>query len=790
MELLYVWIQQYNNITNQEFNFSKDYICELDKEKNININIKQDAVSNDFFKLNANAYRQTIGEIVNITGIIGANGTGKSSILDFIIEKVNCLISGKFEKNEEMIAIVRKENMLYIYTNSTIINQIIIEDINLEYEVIDGNIAEKTSDYNIIYYSNIFDGKNNFLINDNIIDISTNHLLKKDKNYRLSEIQRQLDLIASDIKIKLPFKYPEYLKCSFSPIFYLSEIVNPENGYDFENIVFHVFSNYFKEGIWKKEVINSRAPFDIYNSELCMAITCIYKEYNSNGDISKKYTELLNKAKNDIRKNKDKTASRYYPPYEEEERINRELDNLRKYCIATNLPYDSEQEIRIIQKVEEEFNHRVRVEIYFGDKIFELIESSQDIREAYFKYKNINEKTKVNMLEYIPANKSLQEFRHQGMEELSIERPYEQLKIRICLSYFFVFYRTSQNKKNFRVNSEQTFKYEFLEKNIGTVDKVLHFFENYKDGDLYKKSTLAIFLECLDKLVKDGDVIIDEKGEGFKLRINKEHILSYKQLITTAYNNTQEIFKHNFDFLDFDWYDMSSGEKARLNLISRFHSTEKSICNERYLLILIDEGETYFHPEWQREYVYLLLETLPIIFNENKIQIIFTSNSPIVISDLPRENIVFLENIEGLCSVRKNNTFRDTFGANVHTLLSDSFFMKNDIIGEFAREKITKIIYILNKSDEEFKDWVKNNRVDLKNIKKEISIIGEDLIRNKLTEMYISKVDKLNINKSIFKNRKNEHINLKHMTDDELQKFKDEIENVLRERDLSDKDSN
>ncbi|PEF35842.1 hypothetical protein CON84_21345 [Bacillus sp. AFS094228] len=782
MELIYIWIGKYRNIENQEFNFSNKYVCTFDKENKINVDIKLNEIPEDFFKLNSNIQLGEHGEIVNITGIVGENGAGKSSILDYIIEKVNGFVLGEFhnfEKGEQLLAIVKEKNTLFVYVNSIIVNKIIIKDPRLAYEIINSKNSN-SNNYKVVYYSNIFDAKKDYHPNSNIIDISTNHLLNKTEKYRLSEIHRQLNLIASSIKIEFPFKYPDLLSCSFSPFFYLSEIIQPENPYDFENIAFQVFSNYFNKGNWTRESRNSPAAFDMYNLETNSVIDCVYKEHGSEEiNLGRKYRELYNKVKNNILKSMQGESEIHF-------------NNIKEYCIATNLPYDYREELLLIEKIKRAFDHHdsVRINIYFWDKIVEFIEGIPDVRQAYFKYKNIKEKIKIDMLEYMPADKRLQEFKRSALAELNSANPYEQLKIRICLSYFFVFYRTNHKEDIFKDNWEEEFMRDLLEGRLGTVASIINFFVAYEGSNDYWKSRLGNFIECLDKLVNQKDVLIDENGQGFKIMIQGKNIQNYQQLISKAYKESQEVFPQDYDFLDFDWYDMSSGEKAMFSLISRFYSAKELIDNAENLLILIDEGETYFHPDWQRRYIYLLLEALPGIFPMKKIQIIFTSNTPLVISDLPRENIVFLESKQGICNVRKSDEFRETFGANIHTLLSDSFFMKNEIIGKFAKEKIEYIIDILNNDDENFKRDVTRNKIDLKKIKKEISVIGEDLIRNKLLDMYTRKLDRLEIEEEVLKDNKNEIIDFKQMTNEDLQKFKKDIEKILRKREFNDKSEN
>jgi hypothetical protein len=84
---------------------------------------------------------------------------------------------------------------------------------------------------------------------------------------------------------------------------------------------------------------------------------------------------------------------------------------------------------------------------------------------------------------------------------------------------------------------------------------------------------------------------------------------------------------------------------------------------------------------------------------EKKVHFIITSHSPFVLSDLPKENVIFLEKDEktGYCKNVTKETNIETFGANIHTLLSHGFFMKDGLMGEFAKEKINKILTYLTR---------------------------------------------------------------------------------------------
>lgn len=110
--------------------------------------------------------------------------------------------------------------------------------------------------------------------------------------------------------------------------------------------------------------------------------------------------------------------------------------------------------------------------------------------------------------------------------------------------------------------------------------------------------------------------------------------------------------------------------------------------------IILDEIELYFHPEYQRKFVNsILLEFRKTNLDHiSNINIIFSTHSPFILSDIPDTNILCLET-----GSPSNVSFsQKTFGANIHDLLANQFFLDNGFMGDFAKSTINKIIQYLN----------------------------------------------------------------------------------------------
>ena len=99
MELVYLWVEEYKNIRNQGFNFSPRFECEFDGD-NLTITENKDYVS-------------IFPDNINITAIVGENGSGKSSLVK-LFEKIF------LDKDSKKYIFISLNEKLFIYSNLSI----------------------------------------------------------------------------------------------------------------------------------------------------------------------------------------------------------------------------------------------------------------------------------------------------------------------------------------------------------------------------------------------------------------------------------------------------------------------------------------------------------------------------------------------------------------------------------------------------------------------------------------------------------------------------------------------
>ena len=625
LELSYLWLGDncLSNIKNQEFNFSTDLEFKFVENK-FSIKYKNKFINNFYGK-----------NIINVSAIVGENGSGKTSIINFL--KNSYYETGKVGNDEKDKSTIRKEIVIFkksdklhiFYTidfekhkvNNASNYQIIFHNLMEENFVDEFNKLERRA---TIFYSDAFNSMDEsaHILGDNIqyniqYNISTNHLVHVEKNNKLAT-EMQVDQVEK-YKILDIFFQLNFLVNNID-ILQKNEIINPSIKY-----VKIVMTNA------RRNNINRNSKNDV-----------IIKRCGELNKLINKLENLLMKLSNNDIKNK--------------------CDNYFKISIMLELFYE----------------------------LFNIL-YTKDLIDKFNNSKCLNK----NLI-----------------KEIDSENYFDIMKN--------IFKEIDKNK----IIEGYTFG-EFID--------ILNIFNGkWNNTNNYRR------------------LILD-------LESNKEIL---KKFLSTYFKfNISGLFKvewlQNSD--EEDKRRLSSGEEAMLKMYARFYSLinyidigdgfleNKLDKKDINLLIILDEPELYLHPEWQRKLLSRLVEFFEIIFKDKNIQIILTSNTPFVISDIPKDNIIFIKKNEEskLCEVMsKDNIEVETFGANIHTLLTNSFFMENTI-GEFANQKIKTVAKDLSEDTASISEDRK------KEIKYIIDTIGEPIIKRKLKDMYNKKIEHFEINNRI-----------------------------------------
>lgn len=223
----------------------------------------------------------------------------------------------------------------------------------------------------------------------------------------------------------------------------------------------------------------------------------------------------------------------------------------------------------------------------------------------------------------------------------------------------------------------------------------------------------------------------------------KERIEYNNQII----NNETKVKIGSFcmRYLYVDNLGLSSGERAWLNLMSWLYwlsqmgniTSEKRVRPKKNILVCIDEIDAMCHPKWQRDIIGNVIEEIENNFKEYKIQLVISTHSPLCLSNIPRENTIYLKNDKmwGIYQDESTN-YEQTFARNIYDILNDAFYLEGQTIGNYAVSYINELIGEIREKDE----------IYLYNYKEEyigkINYIGDSLVRSKMFQLLESKMPK------------------------------------------------
>lgn len=703
MELVYCWIGDNGiNLKDIELSFGGEYILKYDKvEKKLRIRKNKDYIENFFNKEGNN-------EISNITGIIGENGAGKSSILDYIRGYffdggiVCSKVDEEYVFNNDIIA-VKYNKKLIVFINDGLINN----ESNILYD--------KLINVEVVIYGNkkVSHTNSDKLLNKNLAVLERSQIFNDIACVYMSNI---FDMMV-----------PDYNS-------------NPENGY-----------------------------YDISTNGL---LDELEKGLITIGDSINPKTMFIDEEPGKVSNKFNISETRRYKLYRILQQIKYLSDNIENYEYINNGKFRLPQYITI--STDSSYKRYLSSNIFAEDKYLLRCENQDNINE-------------IEKLIY----KKL-EFNIKGCNDDSKKDKFTVYKTiinRTITSYFNdierIFINTSEYNDEFNKNIKLIYKEDLIDKDvielinlmnksiIKTIDKLKDVDEYFKkfnhDKKLYKdinavNKSYCNFINGIEELIFKSEYVesnifdqisnikssgvyhgVVKKEGNLIIKLNKESLEEINELI-----NLYISLDSTHDFMAFIWRNISSGEYALLDTYSKLYSLKDKI-EQKNIILIVDEGELYLHPEWQRQYINILVEYIPKIYKGRSVQIIFASNSPFLASDMPKNNIIALKKDDNGIYLADNISSRETFGANISKLLGESFFMKNTM-GDFARHKIESVIDIL-----------KHKEVDLEKreyAKKVIDLIEEPIIKRKLYEFYnekykdICKIEEIDMQIEMLKKKK------------------------------------
>ena len=285
--------------------------------------------------------------------------------------------------------------------------------------------------------------------------------------------------------------------------------------------------------------------------------------------------------------------------------------------------------------------------------------------------------------------------------------------------------------KDFKLclNDEEIERYFIDGKYLPLFDKIKKEIEEEKKGFI---NSLVNFLNYLERFIHKykikeySDSIgsrIVELGYGeknFDNRIEFEKLyLDYEKLEKNACLSAIDEF----------YYNMSTGEINILKVISYVKwlqlNSSQGTCQ-----LVVDELESGMHLEWSRSLINFLVNYINEIdkMGGMNFQLIFTTHSPYMLSDIKPGNVIMIEKNQET-GYSEGKVLQNTFAKNIQEIMKENLI--DNIYGDFALAKINSMIERLNGEEEH-----EGNEEELL---KEIHLISEPILRNKLLEMYDKK---------------------------------------------------
>nr|WP_158560956.1 AAA family ATPase [Paenibacillus contaminans] len=200
--------------------------------------------------------------------------------------------------------------------------------------------------------------------------------------------------------------------------------------------------------------------------------------------------------------------------------------------------------------------------------------------------------------------------------------------------------------------------------------------------------------------------------------------------------------------LDVSFRYMSSGELEFIHsFVSVYGAIQVAVNHEQVdtILLLLDEPDASFHPEWSRRYIHYLTECIRLAeLNEGiKFQVVIATHSPFIVSDVPKEHITCINVTQDLMRIVKKADFG--LMGNFYDIVKNDFFLDSPV-GEFAKGLFKRIMGRI-------KEWREYDGEEIELVRGLISAIDEPVIRSRLQERLEGRVAELAVRQKVFESQ-------------------------------------